>query len=158
VIDHLDEPLGGRGIPPTGPILDGMLREAAFVIATDSAGNPAVDSIDGWTSTRRRHRDCGRARRHQLLEVLHSREVLAAQELHTTRFRDAAPCRRFFGLRARLFVTQDRVTHAANSLSLVVKLLLVAPGGVAVATGVHPVSPSRATPQLTGAGVAWSTG
>ena len=46
VIDRLDEPPGTRSAPPTGLILDGMLREAAFAIATDSAGSPAVDSID----------------------------------------------------------------------------------------------------------------
>jgi len=48
VIDRLDEPRGARSTPPTGLLLDGMLREAASAIATDSAGSPTVDSIDAW--------------------------------------------------------------------------------------------------------------
>ena len=46
VIDRLDEPPGARSTPPTGLLLDGMLREAAFAIATDLAGSLAVDSTD----------------------------------------------------------------------------------------------------------------
>lgn len=46
VIDRLDEPHGARGKPPTGLLLNGMLHETTFAIATDNAGNLAVNSKD----------------------------------------------------------------------------------------------------------------